>query len=100
MGDFDYDKEEFADPKEVKAEGDLVKEAVKLVTRVSDTGAKESAELIKHDLDENEEKRSEEAPGEGEDATEDPIEKMISDTATTKEQVQEPVVKKEHSEDK
>jgi hypothetical protein len=29
---------------------------------------KESADSVKHDLEENEEKRSEEAPGEGEDA--------------------------------
>jgi len=44
-----------------------------LVNRVSDNAAKESAESIKHDLDEHEEKRSEAAPGESEDATEDPI---------------------------
>ena len=55
---------------------------------------------MKHDLDEDEEKRSEAAPGASEDTTEDPIEKMISDTATTKEQAQEPVVKNEHSEDR
>lgn len=74
MGDFDYDKEEFADPKEIKAEGDLVKEAVQMVNRGDASNlrfnyAKESADLIKYDLEENEEKRSEKAPGESEDAT-------------------------------
>ena len=69
MGDFDYDKEEFSDPKEVKAEGDLVKAAVKMVNRGDNNVAKESADLIKYDLEENEEKRSEKAPAAVEEAT-------------------------------
>lgn len=104
VGDFDYDKEEFSDPKEIKAEGELVKEAVKMVNRASDNSvAKVSADLIKYDLEENEEKRSEKAPGslgESEDGKEEPIEKMIDESATNKEQTSETVVKQEQNDNR
>ena len=95
VGDFDYDKEEYSDPKEIKAEGELVKEAVKMVNRAGDNTVA-SAGLIKYYFEENEEKRSEKAPGglaESEDGKEEPIEKMIEESATNKEQTSETVVK-------
>ena len=88
MGDFDYEKEEFSDPKEVKAEGDLVREAARLVigNGLSSSNAKESADLITASLADNEEKRRDSAPPEAGAST--VIEKTIDETASTKDQGQ------------
>ena len=88
MGDFDYEKEEFLDPKEVKAEGDMVIEAASLVNGngLSSSSAKESAEFITAGLTDNEEKRRDSAPPEATVPT--LIEKTIDETASVKDQSQ------------
>jgi hypothetical protein len=65
----------------------MVREAVRLVNGNGVDGAKESADLITVNLDENEEKRRETAPPEA-----SVLDNAIEETASLKEKAPEPTV--------